>query len=141
MTTPAVRDALLAALTDPPELDADIIGLPEDQAVQLLDAYRVQVLAEAADIASEERTRLDELGEHLVARGASCAAARIRRIARTGQAPAPATDEQQVREQVAAEILAAVERHRAADPEGYTAHHYREGLRAGASIARTGQEG
>lgn len=63
--------------------------LPE-QVREMLDAYRDQVLAEAADIASDERSRLDEMGEHLVARGASCAAARIRRAARTGQeAPAP----------------------------------------------------
>ncbi|MEV7212102.1 hypothetical protein AB0O31_03260 [Kitasatospora cineracea] len=54
-----------------------------DLANELETATRNKALAEAADIASDERSRLDEMGEHQVARGASCAAARIRRAART----------------------------------------------------------
>ncbi|OKJ06809.1 hypothetical protein [Kitasatospora sp. CB01950] len=67
MTTdqPTARQTLFAALTDPPEQDADIIGLPDDQAHQLLDAYRDQVLDEIwrgvnADIIGQHRAQVRE---------------------------------------------------------------------------------
>jgi hypothetical protein len=43
---PTARGRLLAELAEPTEWDADVIGLPEAEAAELLDAYRDQVLTE-----------------------------------------------------------------------------------------------
>ncbi|MGW1174574.1 hypothetical protein ACWD4P_12740 [Kitasatospora sp. NPDC002543] len=63
---PTIREQLLTALCDPTEHDADVLGLPEDQAAELLDSYRAEVLAEAAEIASTvigPRWHLDTVAE------------------------------------------------------------------------------
>jgi hypothetical protein len=64
MTAPTARDRLFVELTGPTEWDADVFGLPESKAGALLDAYRDQVLAEAAQlVTSTSLARLDAIDE------------------------------------------------------------------------------
>lgn len=86
-------DAIGEAIGDDPDaarfdpyIHSKVYSLVWDQLGRAATEYkpRDQVLAEAADIANAEGNRLGEIAEYHVARGARCAAARIRRAARTG---------------------------------------------------------
>jgi hypothetical protein len=83
---PDARARLLDELTDPKEWDADIIGLPEAKAAELLDAYRDQVLTEAAELIREHRGDLDDDGPWWDTRDRDTAAALLL-AARTTTAP------------------------------------------------------
>jgi hypothetical protein len=63
MSQTTAREQLLTALCDPTEWDADLLGLPEHEASRLLDAYRIEVLAEfsqgdAREILARHRTQV-----------------------------------------------------------------------------------